>query len=110
MLDNWVVKGWVKATEVPGHGRGGMQRDFSYKEVEVAVAMGRLTRAGMYARAAAKIARGDQAYIDNILAAVGPCMGMGELRYRLGGQGRDRLYGAARAPEAIGLVAEEPCG
>lgn len=121
-LDTWVVKGWVKADQVPGMGRGGVERDFKHDQVEIARRMGALVNAGVFAGKAAKLAQGDRTALDALLAAVGPCVGMGELRYRLPQQGSERRYGAAGAreagpacarpplPDCVGAADPEPCG
>lgn len=104
-LDNWVAKGFIKSVNAAGVGFGGIVREYSATEARVAEYMGNLTKAGMYPSQAEKVARGNAGALSKLLAAVGPCLGSGELRYRLPQEGRERAYGQKGAAE----VGSAPC-
>lgn len=91
-LDHWVAKEYVKPVTHSGRGFGGLQYDWSMAEAKVVERMGELTRAGLSAFHAAKVARGDLKACEGLLYALRPCLA--ELRWVV------RAAEAARAGES----------
>lgn len=79
----WIGKGFLKPDLVPGQGFGGKQYSWTMDEARVAERLASLVKAGLYPDAAHQVARGEAQALSKLLAAVQPCMGAGELRYRL---------------------------
>lgn len=73
-LDNWITQGFVTPVHTSGQGFGGLVYDWTTKEAEVAVRMGRLVRAGVAPRVAARVARGDRAVCGALMAALRGCL------------------------------------
>lgn len=68
-VDHWSRLGYLRPSN-PGCGQG-RQRDYLPAEVDVAVRMGRLVRAGLSPAVATLVARGDARAIGTLKSALG---------------------------------------
>jgi hypothetical protein len=105
---HWSKRKWLLPTRHDAGRWTGEELWFPEEEQEVARRMVGLVRAGMYPDAATKVARGAPGALSKLLAAVGPCVGTGELRYRLPQGGPERTHWGA-GPTAGGSGLRAPC-
>jgi hypothetical protein len=68
-LDNWTRQGWLRSDERPKP-KTGYPRSYPESELDVAFRMGQLTKAGLIASTAAKVARSGEANTEAILSAI----------------------------------------